>query len=163
MPVLGPYVVCDLLRDGGFDERQEPSQEQHEEIVTMRGDGRRGTLDRPVPLRGPTDGRADVIDEDLEVAAAGQFVEVMPGDVRVQVEVLSNLAGGHCLTVPSEQVDAAAGCVSEGRRDRGDSPRETISLPAHTFPLLHLAHPVIVPVRPSLQVRHGIVEGTRGQ
>jgi hypothetical protein len=28
---------------------------------------------------------------------------------------------------------------------------------------LHLAHPVIVLVRPSLQVRHGIAEGTRGQ
>ena len=55
----------------------------------------------PVALGRPTGARPAVAgDGDLEVAAAGQLVEVVAGHVGVQVEALGDLGGG----------DAVVGC-----------------------------------------------------
>src|SRR5690606_3509918 len=68
--------------------------------------------------RGPADG-------DLDVASGHELVEVVTGDVGVQVEVLGDGRGGHTvLVLVDEQVDLASGRIAERRGHGGDDRRE---------------------------------------
>jgi ATP-binding protein involved in chromosome partitioning len=82
-----------------------------------------------------------VIDDDDEVSAGGELVEMVPGDVRVKLEVLGYLARRDAVTIAGEKVDPAAGGVPEGGRDGSDCGGETIPVRHDRLPLMHLAHP----------------------
>ena len=78
-----------------------------------------------VALRRATRGARRAVDRGLgdldhEVAAAGELLEVVAGDVGVELEVLGDLAGGDAggAGVAGEQVDLAAGRVTERVGDR---------------------------------------------
>ena len=83
----------------------------------------------PVALRRPAGAARPVRPVGhLDVAAAGELVEVVAGHVGVQVEALGHLGGGdpgrrspvgrRCGV--HEEVDLAPGGVAEGRGDGGD-------------------------------------------
>ena len=62
---------------------------------------------------------------DLDVAAAGELVEVVPGHVGVQIELLGHRRCGDAVGLVAEpEEDVPAGRVAERRRDRGDGRRE---------------------------------------
>jgi hypothetical protein len=59
--------------------------------------------------------------ENLEVTARGQFVQMVPGDVRVERKMLCDLRGGHtCTGVAHVQVNLPARRVAEGGSHGGD-------------------------------------------
>ena len=80
-----------------------------------------------VALGGPAGAAAlGPLDGDVEVAAGGELVEVVAGDVRVEPEALGHLGGRDAaLVLVGEQVDLAPGRVTEGVRDGGDRSRES--------------------------------------
>jgi len=62
------------------------------------------------------------LDPDLDVAATDQLVEVVAGDVGVQLEALGDLCGGDAAPrIAHEQVHVAPRRIAESTRDRGDS------------------------------------------
>ena len=88
---------------------------------------------RPRVLR-PLDGH-------LEVAAAGELVEVVAGDVGVELELLGHLGRGDApLGVVGEEVDLPPGGVAEGAGDRADRGTELIRRQSR------LSHPGILPI-----------------
>ncbi len=72
----------------------------------------------PGRARGAVDGGLG--DLDVQVAPTGELLEVVAGDVGVEVEVLGDRAGGDAgrTGVTREQVDLPAGGIAEGVRDR---------------------------------------------
>ena len=65
------------------------------------------------------------LDRDLEVAAGGELVEVVAGDVGVQAELLGHLRRGDAVAdLAGEQVDAAPGRIAERVGDRRHGGRE---------------------------------------
>ena len=64
---------------------------------------------------------------DVEVAAARELLEVVAGDVGVEREPLGDLGRGHAVGAGAdEQVDVAAGRVTEGAGDGGDGGGELV-------------------------------------
>ena len=74
--------------------------------------------------------RGKVVDEDLEIAARGKFIEVVPGDVGMQREVLRDLTCRHAVAVASKQVDLSSGRITESCGDRfhGSGKRPVVAL-----------------------------------
>ncbi len=107
---------------GGSRARARPSSVS-DDIVGADGHverhlGRRG----PVVLRRAT-GAAVLasLDDHVEVAAGRELVEVVAGDVGVELEPLGHLGGGDtALVLVSEEVDLAPSGIAEGGGDRGD-------------------------------------------
>ena len=83
-------------------------------------------VDAAVVLRGAA-GTAVLapLDDDVEVAAGRELVEVVASDVRVELEPLGDVCGGDtALVLVGEEVDLAARRIAERARDRGDDGRE---------------------------------------
>ena len=66
------------------------------------------------------------VERDVEVSAGRELVEVVAGDVRVERELPGDLAGGHAVHLPAEEVDVTAGRVAEGAGDGGDRGGERV-------------------------------------
>src|SRR6266536_423229 len=95
-------VVPDLLGHGGgfvgVEHLQRPRQQRGEEVVAPgREVQRRVELPGPVPLRRAAGGLVSG-QLDRQVAARGQLLEVMTGDVGMEIEALGNLGGGDAVT-----------------------------------------------------------------
>ena len=125
--VLDADLLGHLLRLVGRQQGQRAPEQGEHDIVgadryVERHLGRRGS----VVLRRPA--RSAVLaslDDHVEVAAGGELVEVVTGDVRVELEPLGHVGGGDAARVlVSEQVDLATSGVAECARDRGDDRRE---------------------------------------
>jgi ATP-binding protein involved in chromosome partitioning len=147
--VLSPYVVGHPLGLDRIDERKQPRQEEDEQVVTMGTDDRLFVRAGAVVLRGPAHPGPGGIDEDLQVTPCSQLVEVVPGDVRVQGEVLCHLAHRHTLVLADEQVDAAPRGIPERRGDGLDRSRETLVI-HYTRATVHTD---IVPGQPARHLR----------
>ena len=87
-----------------------------------------------VALRRPAGAGAVAAGGDLDVAAAGQLVEVVAGDVGVERELLGHLGGGDAgvgrpsvAALVDEEVDLPPGGVAEGGGDRRDGATRTPS------------------------------------
>ena len=108
LPVKAPEQIVVLEREGerGIERAGE---------VALRRTARRA--------RGPVDRRLGDLDE--EVAAAGELLEVVAGDVGVEVELLGHRAGGDTgrAGVPREEVDLTSGGIAERVRDRAQAGR----------------------------------------
>ena len=97
-----------------------------------------------VPLGRPPGGPGAVgaADGDHEVATRGELLEVVPGHVGVELEVLRDLRCGDAVGgVADEQVDVTTGRIAEGARDRGDRSAELIGVervPAGHGPVFYL-------------------------
>src|SRR4051794_41783198 len=82
-----------------------------------------------VLLRRPTGGAGTVgpADRDDEVPTGGQFLEMMPRHVGVEVELLGDLTGGDPAgRLADREVDLAAGRVPPPAGGRGDGRAEII-------------------------------------
>ena len=101
---------------------QRPAQQLHQHVVVADGHVEGDLVgEGPVALRRPAGAACRTFGADLEVATGGELVEVVAGDVRVQVELLGDLGRGHPVGVPvGEEVDLPARRIAEGGGDRGD-------------------------------------------
>ena len=107
------------------DER--PAEQRDEHVVVAHGELERGRLLGHAVVLGRSAGAGPpaAADGHLEVAAGGQLVEVVAGDVGVQVELAGDLGRGDAVGVlTGEQVDLAPGGVAERRGDGRDRRRE---------------------------------------
>ena len=92
-----PYSIPDLFgHDLGLRTRQlreSFAEQRHEQVVVAHGELERHVLlGHAVTLRRPAGtGTLGALDGDLDVAAAGELVEMMAGDVRMDREVLGHL------------------------------------------------------------------------
>ena len=123
-----PVFLADLLGHGlgafARQQRQRLAQQRQHEVVAAYLHGAveidLGIRWHPVVLARPArPGALGPLDDDLEVPAGGELVEVVAGDVGVHAEPLGHLRGGRTvLGVAGEQVDAASSGVAEGVSDR---------------------------------------------
>ena len=95
-------------------------EQRAQEVVAARWEQQvRVVRDRAVPL-GWTARRLMSSQLDLEVAAGGEFLEMVAGDVRMELEAFGDLGRPHARgMLPCEEVDVAARRVSECARDGG--------------------------------------------
>ena len=100
---------------------REQAPEQGDEKVVVarrRGDGHVATAG-VVALRRPARAVARPLDVHVEVAAGGQLVEVVAGDVGMELEALRDLGGRNArLARADEEVDVAPGGIAECRGHR---------------------------------------------
>ena len=125
-----PVLLTDLFghRLGllAGQQRQRLAEQRQHEIVAAHRHVDRHIGHRAVALRRAAGaGTLGTLDGNLEVAAGGEPVEMMAGDVGVQAELLGHLRRGDALVVLAcEQVDAATGGIAErvgdGRNRRGE-------------------------------------------
>ena len=130
LAVLHPDLLGHRLGVVGRQERQRLAEQRDEQVVVADRhlEGHLGRRDA-VALRRPPGPGAAAAGGDLDVAAAGQLVEVVPGDVGVQGELLGHLGGRDTGVVllaalVHEEVDLPAGGVAERRGDRRHGARE---------------------------------------
>ena len=126
--VRGADLLGHRLRLGAGQAVERPAEQgEHEVVAAHRDAGVEGVGgDGDVALRGPTGAplaAAGAAADDLDVAAGGELVEVVAGDVRVHADLGGDRRRGDALrsgVVAGEEVDAPAGGVAEGVGDRGD-------------------------------------------
>jgi hypothetical protein len=112
------------------DHREGAGEQPDHQIVHRRWRGeRRLVRGHPVALGRSPGTRAEVLHVHVQVTAAGQLVEVVPGDVRVQLETGRHLGSRHSLAILDEEVDVPARRIAESRGDRRDGSREDSVVP----------------------------------
>ena len=111
-PARGPASAS--ARPSSVDEHVVVAQRAARGRSRARRPGSASTAGRRRRRRGAADG-------DLDVAAGGQLVEVVAGDVGVQLELLGHLGGGDPVGRARGRTGRfAPGRVAEGRGDGGD-------------------------------------------
>ncbi len=126
-PVLEAHFVGERLGLLGPERVERAGEQAAEQVVVLEGE-REGGVERTgaVALRRTTGGTSAAVvgctgDLDDEVAAARELLEVVAGDVGVQLEVLGDLGRGDAVGgVAHEEVDLAPGGITERVRDRAD-------------------------------------------
>ena len=111
--VLEADLVGERLGLLGSERVERAGEQAAEQVVVLEGERERRVeragevaLRRSAGARGPSPpspGR--LADLDHEVAAAGELLEVVAGDVGVQLEVLGDLAGGDAASAPASRTN----------------------------------------------------------
>ena len=124
--VLEPDLVGERFRLRGPERVERARQEAAEQVVVLERECERG-VERTgeVALRRPSGGAHGAVDGrlgdfDHEVAATGELLQVVTGDIRVEFEMLGHRAGGDAggAGVTCEEIDLAPGGVAERIGDR---------------------------------------------
>lgn len=128
----------------GAESIEGAGEETREEVVSTGTQRERlVVIRREVPLRGSTR-RFDPGERDDQIAPGGELLEMMTGDVRVQVEVFGDLAGSDAGAGAGVEVDRATGGITERGRDRRHRGREVIGRQARA--VANKVHPGILPM-----------------
>jgi len=125
--ILLTHLFCHRLGLLHRDQRQGSAEQRDQQVVALQWRFEPGgQTGHPVPLgRAARAALMGSIHEDVEVAPGSQLVEVMARHIRVEIELFSYLSGGYAVVVLSgEQVDMAAGRVTERARHRHHGGRE---------------------------------------
>ena len=132
-PVLDAYVFGHALGVFSRQHRQGSAEQRDEHVVApqrcLEGQRRwraRTRAHDPIALGRPAGTRSGgASGTDLDVATGSKLVEVMAGDIGMQLEVFGRLGGRDAFgTIVGKEVDLPPGRIAECGADSGDCARE---------------------------------------